>query len=118
MIYVAVVDDDASIRSALKRGLELHGIESFGFESGSDFLNSLQTRVPDCLIVDLEMPRMSGFDLQRQLIDLRYSIPLIAITGNRDPIAVRRVVHEGATACLFKPIDLNMMIQTIQSSTV
>jgi FixJ family two-component response regulator len=73
--YVAIVDDDASMRGALARLLRVHGINSRNYPSARAFLEALSSRVPDCLIVDVNMPDMTGIELQCELFELRCPHP-------------------------------------------
>ena len=77
--YVAIVDDDASMREALARLLRVHGINSWNYPSAraflEAFLEALPSHVPDCLIVDVNMPDMTGIELQCELFELRCPHP-------------------------------------------
>src|SRR6516165_9482441 len=82
--YVAIVDDDASTRKALARLLRVHGINSRSYPSARIFLEGLSSGMPVCLIVDVNMPEMTGIELQRELLDRGIRIPTIVITGSND----------------------------------
>ena len=79
--YIAIVDDDAPLREALARLLRAHGIKSRSYPSARTFLKALPSDMPDCLIVDINMPDMTGLELQRELLNLGIHIPTIVITG-------------------------------------
>ena len=110
---VAVVDDEESVCRALKRLLRSAGfcVETFG--SGADFLQSLELRRPACLVLDLHMPRMSGFDLQEHLARVADPMPIVIITGHDTPQSRDRVVSAGAAAYLLKPVDDQALLDVV-----
>lgn len=111
---VAIVDDDFSVRSALARVLAADEIEISTFASGSEFLESLRDQIPDCLMLDLQMPGMNGFDVQHALRSAGVSTPVIVITGNDDAMVVKRTLDAGAVACLIKPVNVEVLFDAIQ----
>ena len=107
------MDDDASARAALADLLRACGFASRTFASAADFLASLTSGVPDCLIVDLEMPDMSGLDLQRELSRRGFRIRTVVITG-RDSESYREQCRDvGASAYLVKPVAREALIAAI-----
>src|SRR5258706_16197484 len=84
---VAVVDDEESIRKALKRLLRSAGLDVETYASGQEFLDSLQTHAPGCVVLDLHMPQLSGLDVQAKVKEGGASLPLIFITAHDDPSA-------------------------------
>jgi len=111
--YLAVVDDDVSMREAVAELLHACGFASRTFASASDFLASLTSCMPDCLIADLEMPEMSGLDLQRELLRRGVRIRTIVITG-RDSDSYREQCRDlGAAAYLLKPVGRDALIAAI-----
>ena len=113
---VAIVDDDAGVRTALSRLLDASGIATRSYASARDFLDSLASESPDCLIVDLQMPEMSGLELQQQLSRSGVSIPTIVITAHDDAEFRRRCLAAGAVAYLTKPIDVAALLTSIDST--
>ena len=101
--YVAIVDDDSSMRVSLARLLRIHGFESRTYPSASAFLSALPGAMPFCLIVDVNMPDMTGLDLQRELRKLGAQIPTIVITGVEDKNVVAKAKSLGADAFFYKP---------------
>ena len=79
--YVAIVDDDAPMREAVARLLRIHQIASQSFPSAHAFIEALSSGIPYCLIVDVDMPAMSGIDLQRELLNRGVHIATIVITA-------------------------------------
>jgi FixJ family two-component response regulator len=102
---VAVVDDDESVRESLPDLLAELGFNVRAFASAEEFLGSgelLQTR---CLILDIVMPRMSGPELQRELLTRRHAIPIIFLTAQINESVHTAVMQLGAIACLSKPFS-------------
>ena len=113
---VFVIDDDESIREALKsliRSVELR-VETFA--SAAEFLESKRPDVPACLILDVRMPGLSGLDLQRDLAETDVHIPIIFITGHGDiPMSVR-AMKAGAVEFLTKPFRDQDLLDAIQQA--
>jgi FixJ family two-component response regulator len=112
-IHVAVVDDDASVRKALARLLNIFPFIPATFGSGQDFLDSLPLGVPDCLVLDLQMPDMTGVDLQDQLARIGVQIPTIIVTAHDENNLRQRCRLAGAAAYLIKPLDEATLIASI-----
>jgi FixJ family two-component response regulator len=113
---VAIVDDDAGVRIALSRLLDASGIRTQSYASAREFLESLATSTPDCLIVDLQMPEMSGLELQQQLSRSGVRIPVIVITAHDNAESRRRCLAEGAAAYLTKPFNIAALLAIINSA--
>src|SRR6516162_6307094 len=114
--YVAIVDDDASTRKALARLLRVHGINSRSYPSARVFLEGLPSGMPVCLIVDVNMPEMTGIELQRELLNRGVRIPTIVITGNNDKTIAATAVSLGAIAFLLKPLVPEVLVAAINSA--
>lgn len=113
-ITLSVVDDDDSVRTALRRLLKALGFNVKTFKSAEDFLDSGLAQRPDLLILDVRMTGMSGLELQRSLIENGSDIPVIFMTAY-DDIGARRIAMEaGAVAFLKKPFEENILIDAIQ----
>ena len=113
---VAVVDDDESVRESLPDLLREFGFETHSFSSAEEFLTSdslVQTR---CLILDIAMPGMTGFDLQRELKLRGHRIPLIFISGQKDEVVRRRAFQQGAVEFLFKPFSDTALLQALNTA--
>src|SRR6267143_1951303 len=88
--FVFVVDDDRSIRESLKNLIQSMGLSVQTFASAQDFLTSQRANAPSCLVLDVELPGLSGLDLQEELAKAHVQIPIIFITGHGDiPMTVR-----------------------------
>ena len=114
---IAIVDDDASVRKALARLLSASSFATETYGSARDFLASLRTGKPDCLVADLHMPELTGFDLQRQLARIGVRIPIIVITAYNEPGLRERCQSAGAAAFLLKPLNGSTLIGVINAAT-
>ncbi|MEN3327287.1 MAG: hypothetical protein V7638_2094 [Acidobacteriota bacterium] len=113
---VFVIDDDESIREALKSLIRSVGLSVDTFASAQDFLKSSRPDVPSCLILDVRMPGLSGLDLQRDLVEANIHIPIIFITGHGDiPMSVR-AMKAGAVEFLTKPFRDQDLLDAIQQA--
>src|SRR5438067_411982 len=102
---IAVLDDEAKMRLALARLLKTHGYDVEPFESGDDFLKAVESDRPDCVLLDLHMPRTTGFDVLESMFSMRAGVPLIVITGHHESAHADRVRYLGAADSLPKPRD-------------
>lgn len=114
--FVAIVDDDSAVRKALTRLLGASAIRSRAYASGREFLDSLSADPPDCLIVDLHMPEMTGLELQAELAQTGARIPTIVITAHHDTGLRERCLAAGAAAYLTKPLDDVLLLTSISSA--
>jgi FixJ family two-component response regulator len=114
--FVAVVDDEESVCRALERLLRSAGFNVETFGSGVDFVKSLASRQPACVVLDLHMPRMSGFDVQEHLIRAGAAVPIIVITGHDTSQSRDRVVGAGASAYLRKPVDDQALLDAVHKA--
>ena len=113
---VFVIDDDESIREALKSLIRSVGLRVETFASAKDFLESQRPDLPACLILDVRMPGLSGLDLQRDLTEANIHIPIIFITGHGDiPMSVR-AMKAGALEFLTKPFRDQDLLDAIQQA--
>jgi FixJ family two-component response regulator len=114
---IAVVDDEESVRKAIERLLRSAGIEVAIFSSGAEFLNAIATRRIDCVVLDLHMSGLSGFDVQTRLMQSRKWLPIIVMTGHDTPDSRARALAGGAGAYLLKPIDEQVLLDAIARVT-
>ena len=113
---VFVIDDDESIREALKSLIRSVGLKVETFAAAHEFLQSRRPDVPACLILDVRMPGLSGLDLQRELTEANINIPIIFITGHGDiPMSVR-AMKAGAVEFLTKPFREQDLLDAIQQA--
>jgi len=112
-LLVAVVDDEESVRKALRRLLRSAGMQVEAFSSGQEFLNSLVNHQPDCLLLDLHMPGLTGLDVQRRLTEAQTVLPTIIITGHDQPGVANEALAAGASSYLTKPTDERVLLDAI-----
>jgi FixJ family two-component response regulator len=113
---VAIVDDEESVRRALGRLVRSAGFHVQTFASGADFLHSLSRSSPQCVVLDLRMPHMSGFEVQMALVEQRSDVPVVIITGDDSAEIRLQTLSHGAKAYLRKPVDEAMLLDAIQSA--
>jgi len=113
---VFVVDDDSSIREAIKSLVSLVGLRVETFGTAPEFLRSKRPNLPGCMVLDVELPGLSGLDLQRELAAHGIKLPIIFITGYGDiPMSVR-AMKAGATEFLTKPFRDQDLLDAIQQA--
>jgi len=115
--WIAVVDDDPSVLKALSRLLRIHGFNAKTFDSANAFIASLAGGLPQCLIVDLQMPGMSGIELQNYLIRNGVRIPTIVMTAHGDAGIRERCNAAGAIVFLPKPLQDRALFAAIHRAT-
>ena len=113
---VAVVDDDESVRESLPDLLREFGFATHSFSSAEEFLTSDSLVQTGCLILDIAMPGMTGFDLQRELKLRGHSIPIIFISAHKDEVVRRRAFRQGAVEFLFKPFSDTALLQALNTA--
>jgi FixJ family two-component response regulator len=113
MTLIAVIDDDASVRRSLERLLRASGYVVTSHASAADFLLSLETSAPACIVLDVHMPGFTGFDLMRALRARSWDSAVVVLTADPDPHTAHRALALGAVACLAKPFDETMLLDTI-----
>ena len=111
---VFVVDDDPSVRSAIKRLIGSVGLQVELFGSAQEFLASKLPNVPSCLVLDIRLPGISGLNLQRQLAQANIQIPIIFITAHGDITMTVRAMKAGAAEFLTKPFRDQDLLDAIQ----
>ena len=113
---IAIVDDDEAVRDATKTLVRSLGYNASTFGSAEEFLKSEQVHDTSCLITDLQMPGLSGVDLQDRLIARGHRIPIIFITGYPDENVRARAMKAGAVAFLSKPVDADHLIGYLEKA--
>ena len=114
---VSIVDDDAPVREALKNLMRSARFDVEAFASAEEFLASQRIDDTECLILDLYLPGMNGFELQDRLNAARREIPIIFITAHADEKARQRALQSGAVELLGKPVRREALFQAIRSAT-
>ena len=113
-ILVAVVDDEAPVRVALGRLLRLAGYKVAAFESGEQFLASLADCAPACALLDVNMPGLSGLQVQARLLGDGAALPVVFITGSDDPGVDRLALEVGGLHVLHKPFSNDKLLAAVR----
>jgi len=111
---VFVVDDDTSTRELLAWLMKRHGLRAEVFPDARSFLNGYKAEMPGCLVVDLNMPGMSGLDLQKYLKENGVLLPVIFLSGRADVPKAVRAVKEGAIDFIEKPFDYRRVVALVE----
>jgi len=111
---IYVVDDDASVREAVGSLVRSAGYRAETFGSAQEFLATPRTGVPSCLVLDVELPGLSGLDLQQELAKANAQIPIIFLTGHGDIPMTVRAIKAGALEFLTKPIDGDDLLDAVR----
>lgn len=110
---IYIVDDDKSVRRALKRLMTSAGFEAETFGSAEEFLSSGHQDKPGCLVLDVRMAGMSGIELQKHLATSGSKVPIIFISAHEDSRARRSAMEAGAIAFLQKPFDDHELLNAV-----
>ena len=112
---IAIIDDDASVCRALQRLVRSFGMKTSIFASGELFLLDLASAErPDCVLLDVQMPGMNGFEVQEQLARDRLDLPLIFITAHNDEGIEGRASVAGAVGLLHKPFTDHALMELLE----
>lgn len=111
---ISIVDDDKSIREATEAQMRSLGLNARTFPSAVDFLASPDIQATTCLVADVNMPRMTGVELHRHLVDLGYQIPTILITAYPDEELQARALAQGVLCFLMKPFDEEDLLKCVR----
>jgi RNA polymerase sigma factor (sigma-70 family) len=112
---VHVIDDDASFRTSIERRLKLAGYDVETYSSAQQLLDHLpDVEKPGCILLDVQMPGLSGLDLQSRLIERGSILPIIFVTGYADTPATVRAIKAGAEDFLTKPVSSGQLMDAIE----
>jgi len=112
--WVAIVEDDAQVQKALGRLLRAWSFNAVGFSSGEAFLRALGDVLPLAVVLDLQMPTMSGLEVQLALAQGGQDVPVVIITAHDDPAMRARCLAAGAVAFLRKPIEDGALLAAVR----
>jgi FixJ family two-component response regulator len=110
---IAIVEDEESVRKALERLLRSAGLGANNYASGEEFLQALPNHLPDCLLLDLQLPGVNGLAVQSRLQQYNFILPVIFITATGNLAARKQAMQAGATAWLHKPVDDRVLLEVI-----
>ncbi|MET4386086.1 FixJ family two-component response regulator [Bradyrhizobium sp. F1.4.3] len=112
---VYVVDDDESFRTAIERRLKLAGYEVVTYSSAQELLDDLpDAEKPGCILLDVQIPGLSGPELQARLVELGSMLPIVFLTGHADTATTVRAIKAGAEDFLTKPVSSEQLIDAIE----
>jgi FixJ family two-component response regulator len=114
--HIAVVDDEESVRLALARMLRASSFDVSIYRSGEEFLESLKTAMPDCVVLDFQMPGLTGRDIQRALSVAKLQLPIIIVTAHDQPSLREKVLADGAVAYFTKPLRRDTLIAAVDQA--
>jgi FixJ family two-component response regulator len=113
---IAIVDDDPSAREGLQSLIQSAGWRAETFASAQEFLARPRAEVPSCLILDLQLPGLSGLDLQKRMAEVGLGIPIVFLTGHGNIPASVQAMKAGAVEFLTKPFDEEELVQAVQEA--
>ena len=113
---IAIVDDDPSAREGLQSLIRSAGWRAETFASAQEFLGRPGVETPSCLILDLQLPGLSGLDLQKRMADVGLEIPIVFLTGHGNIPASVQAMKAGAVEFLTKPFDDENLLQAVQEA--
>ena len=114
--HVAVVDDDESVSRAIERLLRAAGFEPFVCASAEAFLHDTAHPAPDCLVLDIHLPGMSGLELCRHLTRLGHATPVIIVTAHDEPESREEARRAGCSAYFCKPVPGKLLLDAITNA--
>jgi FixJ family two-component response regulator len=113
---VFVVDDDVSVRESLELLIRCEGWQPKTFASAQKFLDQPRVRIPNCLVLDVSLPGLTGLDLQRLVAGERTDMPIIFITGHGDVPMTVQAMKAGAVEFLTKPFSDDVLLRAIRAA--
>jgi FixJ family two-component response regulator len=114
LTMIAIVDDDESVRKSLIRVLLTAGLAAHGFASGETFLeSSWKLDPPECLLLDLQMPGLTGPEVHNVLNSMGAKFPIIIISSDDSPSTREQCQHRGAVAYFTKPLDVEALLHAV-----
>lgn len=113
---VYIIDDDESIRTIVSELLECEGIPTETYGSAVEFVPRCSPRMRGCLLLDMELPEVSGLELQRQLLKSGIDLPIVFLTGHGDIVSSSLAFRSGAVDFLEKPTDTATLLRRIREA--
>jgi FixJ family two-component response regulator len=113
---IAIVDDDLSVRKGLERLIRSAGWKTESFGSAQEFLASARAEASSCLVLDLQLPGLSGLDLQKRMTEAGVETPIVFLTGHGDIPASVKAMKAGAIEFLTKPVEEQDLLNAIQEA--
>jgi two-component system response regulator FixJ len=116
-LAIALVDDDALLRDALARLLEMSGMAVEKYHSGADFLSAAPTSRADCVVLDVRLRDISGIAVAQELRASQPEFPIVFITASMDPVFERQADQIHSAAFLRKPFLRDTLVEAIMAAT-
>jgi FixJ family two-component response regulator len=113
---IAVVDDDPSVRKGLERLIRSMGWRAETFSSATEFLDRSGSEAPSCIVLDLQLPGLSGLELQNRMAEAGLETPIVFLTGHGNIPASVRAIKAGAVEFLTKPFEEQDLLKAIQEA--
>jgi len=113
---VSIVDDDVSVRRSTQRLLRCSDLRAEAFASAGEFLQSSLVEETDCLVLDVNMPEMSGLELQRRLAETSQIIPIVFLSARASEEEEHRALQAGAASFLRKPVNKEVLLHAIRAA--
>ena len=113
---ISIVDDDAPVREAIRRLLKSVGMNAQAYASAEEFLSSNHAQETACLILDVQMSGMSGLELQQQLADSGYRLPIIFISAHSNGRIREQAIRAGAVNFLSKPFSDEALMDAVHAA--
>jgi len=114
--HIYLIDDDESMRTSLARMLGEVGYQVQEYASATEFLEKSLPLAPAVILLDMQMPDVTGLDLQKQLVGLGRKTPIVFISGQSHPHQIVQALKNGAIDFLFKPFNLEELLQAINEA--
>jgi len=115
--FIAIVDDDLSVREGLESLIRSAGWRVETFASAQEFLARSEAEAASCLVLDLQMPGLSGLDLQKKMAEVNLEVPIVFLTGHGNIPASVQAMKAGAVEFLTKPFDEEELLRAIREAT-
>ena len=115
-LRIAVVDDEAHVRKALERLMRGVGFDVLTYAGGAEFLAAVADQTPECMVLDVHMPGLGGFDLHDALRARGLRIPAVVITGHDSDVVRDQAIACGAFRYLRKPVDGPELVAAIEAA--
>ena len=110
---IYILDDDESVRRSLKLLMVSYGFAVDTFSSAEEFFSDVRNRAPGCLILDIHMPGLNGWDTQQRLTKEGYNLPVIVVTADKDDRFKEMAFKAGAVSFLQKPFDDHYLLHMV-----
>jgi FixJ family two-component response regulator len=113
---IALVDDDPSVRRGLERLIRSMGWKAETFASAQEFLARVGVEAPSCVVLDLQLPGLTGLELQKQMAEVGLETPIVFLTGHGNIPATVQAMKAGAIEFLTKPVEEQELLKAIQEA--